>query len=373
MNIPTPAFARLRKWKYLCLLLFLGAVLSTCVNPLEVEVPDETQGLVVNASLTTYPGLQEVRLYKSAAFTTRALYYAVTNAQVWVEDELEQRQFFFESVKNSGIYLPQNRNFVGEIGKTYVLHISTSNNQTFASKPEKLKGTPPIKKIYPEAIISEDPVMGQVLSGYKILLDTDDPASKGDYYRWSWVHYERQAYCLTFDGIPFGGNLATRIGIACCETECWDIHRCYLNCTNVLSDALINGRSVSRQALHSIPYCPRDYYIEVQQRSISKDAYNYWRTVDQLSSNNGSIFDSAPAAVRGNMSCTSDSTLQVYGLFEVADVYETGVFIDRIPAQFTIPPLFTCEPTPISANPFECRPCVESAFRTRIKPKYWTK
>lgn len=146
MNSPNPASAQLRKWKSLYLLLFLGAALSTCVNPLEIEVPDEMQGLVVNASLTTYPGLQEVRLYKSAAFTTRALYYAVTNAQVWVENELGQRQFFFESVKNSGIYLPQNRNFVGEVGKTYVLHISTSDNQTFASKPEKLRDTPPSKK-----------------------------------------------------------------------------------------------------------------------------------------------------------------------------------------------------------------------------------
>lgn len=373
MNFPSLGFAQLQKWKILCLLLFLCTILSTCINPFEVAVPEETPGLVVSASLTSYPGLQEVRLYKSAAFTTRALYYAVSNAQVWVEDEKGERQFFWENAKNSGVYLPQNRNFVGEVGKTYVLHIHTADNQTFASKPEQLKATPPIKKIYSEAIISEDPVMGEVLSGYTILLDTDDPGAKGDYYRWSWVHYERQGFCLTYDGIPLGGNLVTRVGIACCETECWDIHRCYLSCANVLSDALINGRSISRQPIHSIPYCPRDYYIEVQQRSISRDAYNYWRTVDQLSTNNGSIFDSAPAAVRGNISCTSDSTLQVYGLFEVADIFETGVFIERVPAQFTIPTLFTCEPTPISANPFECRPCVESAFRTRIKPKYWTK
>lgn len=373
MNTQTSTIKLPLKWSTFCLLLFIGLGLSACINPFEAEVNQEVKGLVVSASLTTFPGLQEVRLSRPATYTTRSLYYVVSNAQVWVEDELGQKQFFFETTKNTGLYLPENRDFVGEVGKTYVLHIVTSDNQSYASKPEKLKATPAIKKIYPEAIIAEDAILGEALSGYKILLDTDDPATVGDYYRWTWVHYESQGFCLTFTGIPLGGTDLTLVGLACCEIPCWDIQRCYINCTNVLSDALVNGRTISRQPINSIPYCPRDYYIEIQQRSISRDAFNYWRAVDQLSSNNGSIFDTAPAAVHGNLSCTSDSTQLVYGLFEVSDVSETGLFINRIPTQSSIPAVFTCTPTPISANPFECRPCVESAFRTRVKPKYWTK
>lgn len=351
----------------LLLLLFLGFGLCTCIQPFEAAVPQDVRGLVVSASLTTVVGLQEVRLQQLAAYTTKALVYPVTKAQVWVEEETGTRHFFIENSKNPGNYTPQDRNFVAIVGKTYTLQVITSDNQTYASKPEILKATPPIKKIYPEAIFAENPIIGNAIHGYNILVDTEDPVSKGDYYRWTWVHYEQQGFCLIYESID-----PPLIGINCCENPCWDIHRCYLNCTNVLSDALVNGRTISRQPIHTIPYCPRDYYIEVQQRSISRDAYNYWRSVDQLSSNNGSIFDAAPALVRGNIRCTSDSTQLAYGLFEVSDVYETGVFIDRIP-QISIPTVFTCTPTPISVNPFECRPCIESAFRTRVKPRFWTK
>jgi len=352
--------------------VFLLLTLSTCIQPFEAEVPTAVEGLVVSAALTTVPGQQEVRLQSPAAYTTQALQNAIRNAQVWVEDEKGERQFYVENMRIPGQYLPQNRDFVGVIGKTYTLHIITADNHTYVSKPELLRATPPIKRIYPEAILAENSILGNALHGYKVLLDTEDSATKGDYYRWTWVHYEQAGFCLTYQGFPFGASEQAWVGIACCENPCWDIYRCNQNCINVQSDALINGRTISQQPIHSIPYCPRDYYIEVQQRSISRDAYNYWRTVDQLANNNGSIFDAAPAAVRGNIRCTSDSTQLVYGLFEVSDVYETGVFIDRIP-QTSIPTVFTCTPTPLSANPFDCRPCVESAFRTRVKPKYWTK
>jgi hypothetical protein len=138
-----------------------------------------------------------------------------------------------------------------------------------------------------------------------------------------------------------------------------------------MSDALINGKAITRHPITSIVYCPRDYYIEIQQRSISKGAYDYWRTVDQLSSNNGSLFDIAPAAIRGNMSSSSNPALPAYGYFEVSDVYENGFFINR--AQETRPVIASCPPTPLNANPFSCAPCIESATRTKIKPKYWNK
>lgn len=354
----------------LILLLVFG--LSSCVKPVQIDLPTIDEGIAVSAYLSTQKGAQEVRIQRLAPYTTAGLNYPILKAEVWIMDNLGQRQNFLEDPKRIGFYIPSNSDYVGEPGKTYVLHIVMPDQRKIESLPQSIREAPPIKKVYSEEIIVDDPRIGTAVNGFKVLLDMDDSASKGDYYRWSWVNYEQLGYCSQFQGIPDGGvsEYATAIGIPCCE-PCWDIIRCYNNCTNVLSDALTNGKTISRHPISRIPYCPRDYYIEIQQRSISKEAYNYWRTVDQLTANNGSLFDTAPAAVHGNLTCVSDAAQAVYGLFEVSDLEEGGYFIDR--TKTSKPGVFTCAPLPLPPTSQICATCVESPYRTRIKPKFWVK
>lgn len=340
------------------LLLVFG--LFSCIKPVDVDLPTIDEGISVSAYLSTQKGGQEVRLQRLAPFTTRALNYPILKAEVWIMDNLGQRQNFKDDPTRIGFYIPSNSDYVGEPGKTYVLHILTPEQQKIESLPQSLREVPPIKKVYTEEIIVDDSRLGTAVNGFKIMLDADDPVEKGDYYRWSWVNYEQVAFC----------SISAAGGLPCCE-PCWDILRCYINCTDVYSDVLINGKTITRHPIARIPYCPRDYYIEIQQRSISKEAYNYWRTVDQLTSSNGSLFDTAPAVVRGNLKCVSDSTQVVYGLFEVSDMEEGGYYINR--TNTSRPGLFTCVTLPIPAPSILCAACRESAYRTRVKPKFWTK
>jgi len=353
------------------LIVCLGFSMCTCISPFVADVPDSVDGIAVTASLTTQRGLQEVRIYRPAPFTNKGLNLPIAKAQVWIMDSQGQRYDYTDDATNLGWYLPKDRNFAAQIGKTYVLHILTPDNQKYESKPETIKEVSPIKKVYTESIITNDIQIGPAISGYNVLLDTEDPAAKGDYYRWTYLHFEDLQFCIQYFGVPYGQRREALVGLTCCELPCWDIERCYINCTNIMSDALINGKSITRHPIVSIPNCAKDYYIEIQQRSITKEAYDFWRTVEQLTSNNGSLFDAAPAAVRGNLTCTSDPKLTAYGFFEVSDVKENGFFINR--TQTNKPVVFTCAPYPANANPLACAPCVESATRTKVKPKYWIK
>lgn len=355
-------------WPGLSLLLVFG--LFACIKPVDIALPTLDEGITISAYLNTTKGKQEVRIQRLAPFTTRGLNYPILDAQVWVMDNLGQRQNFKPDPTRIGYYIPLDKDFVGEPGKTYVLHISTSDQLKIESLPQTLREVPPIKKVYREEIIVDDARLGTVVKGFKVLLDVDDPDTKGDYYRWDWVHYEQISYCAQFDGALPGFDYSTLLGIPCCE-PCWDIYRCYINCTNIYSDVLTNGKVITRHPITRIPYCPRDYYIEIQQRSISKEAYNYWRTVDQLTSNNGSLFDTAPAAVRGNLTCVSDSSQAVYGLFEVSDLEEGGFFISRI--NTSKPGYFTCDQIPLPAPSIDCVACRESAYRTKVKPRFWVR
>ncbi len=353
-------------WPGLSVLVF---GLFACTKPVDIELPTLDEGITISAYLNTTKGKQEVRIQRLAPYTTRGLNYPILDAQVWIVDNLGLRQNFKPDPTRIGYYIPLDKDFVGELGKTYVLHVLTPDQRKIESLPQTLREAPPIKKVYREEIIVNDSRLGAVVNGFKVLLDVDDPDTKGDFYRWDWVHFEQISYCAQFDGIPLGGlPYATLVGLPCCET-CWDIVRCYVNCTNVYSDVLSNGKTITRHPITRIPYCPRDYYIEIQQRSISKEAYNYWRTVDQLTSNNGSLFDTAPAAVRGNLTCVSDSSQAVYGLFEVSDLEEGGYFISRI--NTSKPGYFTCDPIPLPTASTLCVPCVESVYRTKVKPRFW--
>lgn len=355
----------MKKWGKIGLLLGLVLGLSTCIQPVEIDLPELDEGIVIAATLYTQKGYQQVRINRLAPFTTDGLNYPIQQAQVWITDNVGKRQDFREDPTRAGIYQPTDVNYAGEVGKTYVLHVVTKDQFTYTSSPQTIRPAPPIKKVYREEIVIDHPKLGQVVNGFNILLDMDDAPTKGDYYRWTWVNYEQLAYCFEREEVD-----GFYTAIPCC-TPCWDINRCYINCTNVLTDALVNGKSITRQYITKIPYCARDYYIEVQQYSISKEAYNYWRTVGQLSSNNGSLFDTAPATVRGNLSCSSHPEQVVYGLFEVSDLAEAGYFISRL--NTSKPGLYGCAPIRIPLPTIACATCVESPYRTRIKPRFWTK
>ena len=356
-------------WPGLSVLLVFG--LFACIKAVDIELPTIDEGITISAYLNTHKGMQEVRIQRLAPFTTKGLNYPILDAQVWIIDNQGLRQNFKPDPTRIGYYLPVDKDFVGEAGKTYVLHVLTPNQRKIESLPQTLREVPPIKKVYREEIIVEDSRLGPVVNGFKVLLDVDDPATRGDFYRWDWVHYDQIPYCYQYELVSqTGSSDPTFYGVACCQ-PCWDIVRCYLNCTNVYSDALSNGKTITRHPINRIPYCPRDYYIEIQQRSISKEAYNYWRTVDQLTRNNGSLFDTPPSTIRGNLTCVSDSSQAVYGLFEVSDLEEGGFFISRI--NTSKPGYFSCEPLPLPAPTTDCVACRESAYRTRVKPRFWVK
>ncbi|HPH19674.1 MAG TPA: DUF4249 family protein, partial [Haliscomenobacter sp.] len=148
------------KWYTYFLVLTLGLGMCTCISPFEADVPEMVDGIVVSATLTTLKGLQEVRLLRASPFTNSAYNRPISKAQVWIVDNQGQRQDFSEIVNKLGWYEPVDRNYVGEVGKTYVLHILTTENRKYESLPETVREVPPIKKLYTEEVITDDPLLG---------------------------------------------------------------------------------------------------------------------------------------------------------------------------------------------------------------------
>jgi hypothetical protein len=89
------------------------------------------------------------------------------------------------------------------------------------------------------------------------------------------------------------------------------------------------------------------YYIEVQQLSLSDEAYDYWNLVEQQQSGSTNIFQPNAIKIKGNIECISNPTEEVLGFFEVSGVRSKSLFIDESELPYPIPDIdvvrYSCE------------------------------
>lgn len=341
--------------------------LTACVTPYQPDVRSlGYKALIVDGYITDQPGPYQVTLTYSSDFTVAAVNYIVTGATVYVTDEQGSRQDFLEIGR--GVYRTP-ATYQGKQGRTYKLSIVLPDGRRYESKPEKITPVSSIDRIYEE--YTEQPIAGitAIDKGFNVYLDTKDPATSGNYYRWIWTHFEPLSICETRT-ITTGG-ISTEYGYDCCQA-CWDIVRCRgANCNNATSDEQINGKSISRQPLTRAPYTSTaGYYMEVEQLSLSREAYVHYKTIESLTSSNGGIFDAAPASLQGNIVSLTDPKETIIGYFSASGSQKIPHVVDRTkgvgPPNYIIP-----LPSPPSPPPPPCVNCVEGDNRTRIKPRWW--
>ena len=109
------------------------------------------------------------------------------------------------------------------------------------------------------------------------------------------------------------------------------------------------------------------HFYNVAQHSINKEAYVYWETVKKISKSTGSIFDTPPAPIIGNVYCIDDPDERVLGFFEVSSVDTVRTYTfghDLTPLAISDP----CFPKRISSA---CCECLIIENSTVLRPGYW--
>ena len=346
--------------------LVLLITVVSCITPYQPDAVNISPALVVEGQITDQPGPYTVKLTRTADYTYTSLNHLETGATVTISDNVGNQQTLIEQAPG-GTYQSSTTGMQGVAGRSYKLTIQTKEGKRYVSEQEVLSANVPIQKLYYES--NYTPASGIVPSkqSWDVYLDTKDPDTLGNYYKWNWTHYEFTEVCRKT-------SVANRVppiytGIYCCS-DCWDITRCY-NCINLNSDANINGKAISRQSITNVPYTSRGrYYLEVEQQSISKGAYQFWKSVQQLTGNTGGLFDAAPATVRGNLHCESDATEQVYGYFGATGLSTVYLNVDRSAGEGSPIIDFPTE-VPYPTNP-PCIVCANNQTRTPNKPRWWT-
>ncbi|QHT67680.1 DUF4249 domain-containing protein [Rhodocytophaga rosea] len=348
--------------KRLSIFLILSLLLfTTCVEPVNVNLGEPVKRLVVDGMITTKPGPYTIKLTTTAKYSvsSEGTNFLLKGATVRISDDTGYNEQLTEV--SSGIYRTNANGIQGQVGRTYTLHIETEGKQ-YQSVPELLRATTGVENVSVE-FKYEAP---GVKEGFYVYVDTKDPVETEDFYRWNWVHYARETICFN-DIVPPG----TQPTVLDCCGNCWNIYGCN-GCVNIASDVYANGTTISRQLLAIAPYTSRSkYFLYYEQFSLSKDAYKFWKGLDQQINNVGGIFDAPPAIIRGNMFNVADEDEIVLGFFGASDVKPGFVNIDRsgIPKPPNEPP--PVMRPPLSGPPPPCYPCIESIIRTPNTPPLW--
>jgi hypothetical protein len=98
---------------------------------------------------------------------------------------------------------------------------------------------------------------------------------------------------------------------------------------------LFNGSEVSTTSINNLLVASRlidwsfleRHYFTIYQSSITKDAYDYWRKVNIVANQVGTIFDTPPAAIVGNIVSEGNPNEKTLGYFQATNQTLNRFFI----------------------------------------------
>ena len=241
------------------LLSLLTLFITSCQDVVNLDLPDGDTLLVIDGWITNLEGEKQVKLSATANYFNSNQTPKISGATVILYNETGVVDTLQE--KEAGIYVTDH---VGKVGSSYHIYIRTAQGEEFESQPELLKPISSIDSIYYE--FKEETAFQD--EGYYVKIDTWEPAGAGDHYRWK--QYVNNEYQNT----PFDIIIA--------------------------SDQFVDGNPIIGIEVNFEPLEVGDTF-RVEQLSISKSAYDFFLKLQQQTAFVGSLFDTPPAALRGNI------------------------------------------------------------------------
>ncbi|MCC6411860.1 MAG: DUF4249 domain-containing protein [Saprospiraceae bacterium] len=296
-------------------MLVLSLLLANCIKEIDYQTDIVSDELVVSGFLSDQPGYHKVVLTRPGNYNRR-VFYAVDGASVRVRDDLGQ---IFPYVQNlfpfdTGVYYC---NLVQpEIGRTYTLEINLPNGEQYVSSPQTMLSPIQIDSVTAKGGYQEFVTAAQVVvdeRGCEVYAHTTAPANSSDRF----LRWESESVHI-FDELP-----KIYYPIPPPQKQCFITSTVSSQLVAIADPSLYApGASIQSQAGWRRIDNAFEHRIcfTVYQRTINKEAYDYWYKIRQLLAINGTIFDAPPGVVKGNIRNINNPDKPARGFFEVASV-----------------------------------------------------
>lgn len=312
----------------------LIVISTSCLEPYN---PPETTGtvdiLVVDGFINVSDSIATVRLTKATPLSDNSSNEnTVSGALVQIEDENGSIVLLTEST--NGYYASTKMPFTPL--KKYRVTILTNSDKRYFSDFVELTNSPHI-----DSVTWKPSIQSQ---GINILVNTHDDSGHAKYFQWTydetWEYRSKYGagYKLE-DGVVVGNQLP--------------IYRCWISkpSSEILigSTAQLSTSAIRDYPLAFIPVGSQKltvkYSILVQQRVLTKEAYDFWLQLKKSTESLGGLFDPLPSQVLGNLHSADNDDAPVLGYFSGGQVASKRVFIavGDLPPNLRSTPFITCE------------------------------
>lgn len=290
--------------------------LFNCIDPYSPPEIKSQEPILIIDGFVNVSGESRITLTRSQPLTTDTSPNYENNATVWIEDNDGNRKYFVGD--EFGNYILVSQNFPAS---EYRLRIITSNTNEYLSDFVSIINTSPIDSVTWRLTDNKN---------VEIMVSTHGENITNGFYRWTFE--ETWEYRSALNSL-YIYNLATRN----LEPRNENIYYCWRSALstniNIESTVRFNENRVSEFSIARFSQSSErfriKYSILVQQQTLSRDAFSYWRQVKQSNQDLGTIFGPLPAEIRGNIRSLTNSNEPVVGFFSIGNTDTKRIFISN--------------------------------------------
>ena len=340
------------------LYLFILLALKACIEPYDFEVDQAANTVIVDAELRDSLSLQKIKLSYLNELDNQQ-FNGVSNARVFVEDDLGNEVQFFE--KEKGVYEAV---FGANLDRQYKLSINIDKGGTIRSGFESLP--PPIQldslsfEELQESFVNEDG-KNRTLNVVKAYGETNISDNEDDLYirfgniETVFLFEERKK--VTFpppkNCFVYNKDVTPEIGIFNVNANSKDV-----KIKSLLFTKPINWEFGTV------------FSIKADLISMHRPYYEYWKEIENVYSQDGNINNPPPAQIRSNLSV--ENRPPVIGFFAMTRTSSKVLFVRKTDLKTSI--ILRCgslsSPFP-SPYPDECNECLLIDGASTTRPDYW--
>lgn len=360
--------------------VFLMLSAAACVDRIDIDT-DIPGGfpVAVEGFITDEPGPYRVEITKSFDIESKeSIKTPISAKKVSIIDNLGISEDLVEI--SHGVYQTQINGIRGEVGKAYKLRVQLLDGRVYESVPDTLTSYGSLDDVYHQ-YVEEMGTDGTMKYGFNVNFNAN--AGNESAFRFLWK----------FKGTFQVDTNPELHEVSCGESKCPDPRPCssytyangkleyvkpcecctcwvdFFNDMPVVSDNqfVAEGRFTNLTAAY-VPITQWTFmykvHSEVQQFTLSRRAFNFWKAVVAQKKANESLFQPITGKVPGNFVQISGEPGPVEGLFYASSVKRKSIFITRrdVPNESVIPP----QNLPFKESCERLFP-----YSTTEKPPYW--
>jgi Domain of unknown function (DUF4249) len=299
--------------------------------------------IVVDGVITDEPGPYTIKLSRPSPVGAILGGAPISNAKISLFSDTGESEMVRET-SFLGTYQTSVGGIRGVIGRQYWISIQMPGGQVFESIPDKLNPPGRIDSLYHEfeTIVADN---GTKSYGFRVFVDAQFPEAEGSYTRWRFngiyavstlpdLHAEKIDGNCEFVPRPCGGKVydrekqkfVTLTPCTCCD--CWvpQFEK---------KPILMDNKSANKVARLQVGFVPINFYtfqykvqINVTQLTISKMAFDYWKTIKDQKEGATSLFQPSYNKTESNLFAQNEG-VKVLGIFYAASVAKKKQFIKR--------------------------------------------